>query len=119
MQITTRGIGYSLLSLLSVYMIYVFLNLGQYKFIMTKLTRIEPCSMPNYLKKLSNSFVLNHFNNVNSIPGTTGPGIPNIIRSILSTKYGPVNPNATSFYGAGSGIFFFRQSSSCLSLSCL
>ncbi|CAF3657571.1 unnamed protein product [Adineta steineri] len=56
--------------------------------------------LPDYLQKLSNSSVLEHFTDVNSIPGTTGPGIPTVIRLALTTKYGGVNTNATSSYGA-------------------
>jgi hypothetical protein len=72
---------------------------------MRKLVNDETSSMARILTKSSNTILLDHFNNVNSIPGTTGPGIPNIIRSTLSTKYGSVNENATSFYGAGSGMY--------------
>ena len=62
---------------------------------------------------VSSSLTLDQFDNVNSIPGTTGPGIPNVMRSILSDKYGPVQANATSFYGAEAG----RMNSLCRSVS--
>jgi hypothetical protein len=42
-------------------------------------------------------------NRVNSIPGTTGPGIPLKIRAILHNSYGGVNESATDFYGAAEG----------------
>ena len=40
---------------------------------------------------------------MNSIPGTTGPGIPHKIRKILNSSYGGVTENATDFYGAAQG----------------
>ncbi|CAF1083853.1 unnamed protein product [Adineta steineri] len=67
-------------------------------------TACKTFHLPDYLKKLSNSSVLEHFTDVNSIPGTTGPGIPTVIRLALSTKYGGVNTNATSSYGAAAGV---------------
>ncbi|CAF1036084.1 unnamed protein product [Adineta steineri] len=60
--------------------------------------------LPDYLKKLSNSSVLENFTDVNSIPGTTGPGVPTVIRLALSTKYGGVNTSATSSYGAAEAV---------------
>ncbi|CAF1180137.1 unnamed protein product [Adineta steineri] len=67
-------------------------------------TACKTFHLPDYLKKLSNSSVLEHFTDVNSIPGTTGPGIPTVIWLALSTKYGGVNTNASSSYGAAAAV---------------
>lgn len=49
---------------------------------------------------------LQEYTNINSIDGTTGPGIPYYIRSILSKRYAAIDEDATDFYGAGKGLFF-------------
>ncbi|CAF3325164.1 unnamed protein product [Rotaria sp. Silwood1] len=52
------------------------------------------------MKTRLSTYNLEYFDDVNSIPGTTGPGIPKAIRSALSKKYGGVNTSATESYGA-------------------
>ncbi|CAF5177005.1 unnamed protein product, partial [Rotaria sp. Silwood1] len=56
--------------------------------------------IPNYVQTRLSTYNLEYFDDVNSIPGTTGPGIPKAIRSALSKKYGGVNTGATESYGA-------------------
>jgi len=114
MELTTKyKISYSLLLLSLSAIIYVRLNLDAHKPTMAKLLKLKAYPISNDPKKLSSTFLSKDFNNVNSIPGTTGPGIPNIIRSTLSTKYGPVDESATSFYGAGSGIYILLKKVYC------
>jgi hypothetical protein len=109
MSTAKETVCYSLILLILGCMIYVSFNWKTHKLIGIKSVNIETYSTADDSKKSSKSFRLNYFNNVNSIPGTTGPGIPNIIRSTLSTKYGPVNESSTSFYGAGSGMYLFLR----------
>lgn len=60
--------------------------------------------MQYHMGKLSYSSSLEQYRNVNSIPGTTGPGIPATIRSILTDKYGGVDVHANTTYGAAAGM---------------
>jgi len=84
--------------LVIVCVVYVFVNTDRYNHSPLKFGNVIICSTQINSKKISNQL-----KNVNSIPGTTGPGIPNTVRSTLSKKYGPVDESASSFYGAGSG----------------
>ncbi len=114
MLIKKYGI-YSLFLLIFGCLIYLNVDPITPKFFITELLNINTYSTSYNSKKFSNKFLLNRFNNVNSIPGTTGPGIPNIIQLTLSTKYGPINESATSFYGAGSGMYLFIEKNSAIS----
>ena len=95
-------IRYTLGFLAIVCVAYVFVNANLYNHSPLKFGNVQTCNTQINSKK-----IFNQLKNVNSIPGTTGPGVPNIVRSTLSKKYGPVDESASSFYGAGSGKCFF------------
>ncbi|CAF3350950.1 unnamed protein product [Rotaria sp. Silwood1] len=61
------------------------------------------------MKTRLSTYNLEYFDDVNSIPGTTGPGIPKAIRSALSKKYGGVNTSATESYGAAKAVKQFEE----------
>lgn len=84
----------------------IIYSMNLHNHILSKFNNCQEYSMSTNYKKTYNLQLLNQPNNVNSIPGITGPGVPNLIRSTLSKKYGPINESATSFYGAGSGIIY-------------
>ena len=84
--------------------IFALFNINGKGIRIRRIERFQSCLLTESTEVVSSSLALDRFDNVNSIPGTTGPGIPNVMRSILSNKYGPVHANATSFYGAEAGI---------------
>jgi hypothetical protein len=97
-------LGYFIIIVIWIFIFYVAIKRTYYCHTIVESSSSETCHLPDYLKKLSTSSILDYFNDVNSIPGTTGPGIPVAIRSILSTKYGSVNTSAASSYGAAPGM---------------
>lgn len=97
-------LGYFIVIVVWIVIFYAAIKRTYYCHTIVELSSSETCHLPDYLKKLSTSSILEYFNDVNSIPGTTGPGIPVAIRSILSTKYGGVNTSAVSSYGATPGM---------------
>ena len=100
----SRRLRYLVVTLTGVFILYAVLKSTYYCKTIFGSSVSEKYDLPDYLKKLSTSSVLEYFNDVNSILGTTGPGIPVAIRSILSKKYGGVNSDAVSSYGAAPGM---------------
>ena len=90
--------------ILSLICAYILLNINGKGMRIRKMQRLKSWLFAGYGEILTTSLVLDGFDNVNSLPGTTGPGIPKVMRSILSKKYGPVHANASSFYGAEAGM---------------
>lgn len=76
-----------------------------YRSVLQKLNRMRITNIPNCSKMKLSSANLEKFEDVNSIPGTTGPGVPKAMRRFLTDKYGGVNTSATSSYGAETGNF--------------
>ena len=102
--VTRRDLSCILITLAAVSLIHGFFNINGDRFMPSRLTSIRSvCALPCHSSKLSTSAVLDQYDNVNSIPGTSGPGIPKRIRSILTHTYGSIDTNATTYYGAGSG----------------
>ena len=52
------------------------------------------------------SFLSYEFDHANSTADTTGPGIRHVLRSILSTNYGPAHADAFSFDATEAGRTF-------------
>jgi hypothetical protein len=57
--------------------------------------KLEEWNVGNLLKGIESR--------INSIPGTTGPGIPQAVRKMLNNSYGGVNESVTDTYGAAEG----------------
>ncbi|CAF1308504.1 unnamed protein product [Rotaria magnacalcarata] len=84
---------------------YFYIKGFQYRYILPKLKPAETTSNTHhYMKTKLSGASLEYFDDVNSIPGTSGSGIPNKIRVTLTEKYGGVDAQATTFYGAEKGI---------------
>jgi hypothetical protein len=88
-------LGYFIIIVIWIFIFYAAIKRTYYCHTIVESSSSETCHLPDYLKKLSTSSILEYFNDVNSIPG-----IPVAIRSILSTKYAGVNTSAASSYGA-------------------
>ena len=100
----THWVCYFIVTLACVFALYALQNNTHHYSTIAKWAVVEASHLPDYFKQLSNASVLEHLKDVNSIPGTTGPGIPVAIRLMLSTKYGGVNSSATRSYGAAPGM---------------
>ena len=113
MQIARYHVRSIAILIVATIFIFALINTNGKGIRIRRIERFQSCLFTESTAMVSSSLTLDQFDNVNSIPGTTGPGIPNVMRSILSDKYGPVQANASSFYGAEAG----RMNSLCRSVS--
>ncbi|CAF3079519.1 unnamed protein product [Rotaria socialis] len=89
---------------------YIYLKSFHYRYILPKLNLVETTNNIEYYRKTKLSAAsLEYFDDVNSIPGTSGSGIPKKIRATLTDKYGGVDAQATTFYGAEKAVKQLEQ----------
>ncbi|CAF2699375.1 unnamed protein product [Rotaria sp. Silwood2] len=98
-----RSLYLLVFALITVTVVYPYLKKVHNPYIFSNSAVVETNGILRYMKTKLSATSLEYFDDINSVPGTTGPGIPKAIRSSLLNKYGGVDTYATMSYGAATG----------------